>query len=100
MAATDYINDVTNTFTISVWFNATQGVSGPPVPTTVIPALLFPSQGTETWGDDSAGAGIGAATNRIIIMEHAAVYDPYVIAYDGSFQGWTHVVLVYSNKVP
>jgi hypothetical protein len=100
MGATHRINDVTNSFTISVWFNSTQGVVGPAVPETGIPALLFPSQGTQAWGDDSAGVGLGVATNRIIVMEHAALYDPYVIAKDGDFVGWTHVVLVYSNKVP
>ncbi|MHB9008112.1 MAG: LamG domain-containing protein [Limisphaerales bacterium] len=85
------ISDVTNTFTISMWAQ-TSAVRDH--------YLLFPSQGTSAWGDDSVGAGLWLSGNTIAVQEHTVGYMPNVVGAVGDFSKWTQVTLVYSNQVP
>lgn len=85
------INDVTNTFTLSIWVQASAFRDQ---------YLLFPSQGTTTWGDDSVGVGLWLAGNTISVVEHTGGYMPSVVQSVGDFSKWTQVSVVYSNQVP
>ncbi len=95
ITANKIINDVTNNFTISIWFKTTNTFAGEKWP-----ALIFPSVGYINWDDISAGVGISAGIDKILIHEHAAAYLPAVIEYAGDFKGWTLVTLVYNNRTP
>lgn len=85
------INDVTNTFTISIWAQAAAGKNH---------YLLFPSQGSSAWGDDSVGVGLWLNGNIISVQEHTSGYMPNVVGSLGDFSRWTQVCVVYSNQVP
>ncbi|MBI3850301.1 MAG: hypothetical protein HY298_08440 [Verrucomicrobia bacterium] len=90
------INDVTNNFTMTIWFRASEvhrtNEFGP--------CIIFPAHGAATWGDSSVGAGISAGTNQIGVWEHTHNYNPKVMQLDGYFPNWTMVTLVYSNRIP
>jgi hypothetical protein len=90
------INDVTNTFTVSLWFNTTN-LHGDD---RFAPFAIYPSHGQTTWNDASVGTGISAGSDIIKVWEHTHDFNPRVVSYSGNFAGWTHVVLVYSNRVP
>jgi Concanavalin A-like lectin/glucanases superfamily len=89
------INDVTNNFTISIWFKTTNTYEAVKWPT-----LIFPSSAHVIWDETSAGVGISAGIDKILVHEHAAGYLPTVIEYAGDFKGWTLVTLVYNNRTP
>jgi hypothetical protein len=96
ISASPSIDDVTNNFTMSVWFRPAEihrtNEFGP--------CLIFPAHGAATWGDLSIGVGISAGTNQIAIWEHTHDYNPKVLSFDGDFGGWTAAVLVYTNRRP
>jgi len=91
-----------NDFTIEMWVNPTEiheidpqvnsgfgGISGQRY--VVYPRLR---------NNNSAGAGISVGTNGISVYEHAVNYIPATLVYQGSINGWTHVAVVYTNRVP
>jgi hypothetical protein len=95
-----------NDFTIEMWVNPTatheidtqsgniyDGISGQRY-------AVYPSHGTHSWGPGHAGAGISIGTNGISVYEHAGDYIPAVLVYKGEINGWTHVALVYRDRVP
>jgi hypothetical protein len=94
--ASSPINDVSNNFTMNMWFKAVTihrtNEFGP--------FIIFPAHGVGTWSDSSVGAGISAGTNQIGVWEHTHDYNPKVITLDGYFPDWTMVTLVYSNRIP
>ncbi|MBI2928136.1 MAG: LamG domain-containing protein [Verrucomicrobia bacterium] len=96
--ASSTLNDVVNTFTMSMWFYAeSANAAGSYLFTNMI---IYPTHGQDTWGGGSVGAGISAGTDVIRVWEHSHDFAPVVIEYSGTFSGWTHVALVYSNRVP
>ncbi len=94
--ASTTINDVINTFTVSMWFNTTNAHFAYPSAN----FLIWPSHGVLTWGDSSVGAGISAGVDKLQVWEHTADYLVIVVEYDGTLTGWNFVTLVYSNRVP
>jgi len=98
-----YKNVVSNTFTMEFWANpaatravtspANSGVSG----TSNQRYAIFPEQG----GADVniVGAGVSVGTNGVSVFEHTSgnLYSP--IVYDAVLSGWTHIAVVYTDKV-
>ncbi|NBT48967.1 MAG: DUF5011 domain-containing protein, partial [Actinobacteria bacterium] len=96
IATSQTLNEVTNTFTISLWFRTDQiSVDGQ-----FGPCLIFPNHGAATWGDSSVGVGLSAGTNRISLWEHTAGHIPRVLSLEGDFRSWNLITIVYSDRVP
>ena len=92
------INDVANDFTMSMWFYGdTTNAAAPYLFTNM---MIFPTHGQDIWGANSVGVGISAGTDVIRVWEHSHDFAPVVIEHSGFFSGWTHVVLIYSDRVP
>ena len=94
--ASSTINDVLNTFTVSIWFQALSPQPAYPYASW----LLYPSHGATTWGDGSVGVGISAGTDKVQVWEHTADYMPVVIDFKTSLNGWNLVTVVYTDRVP
>jgi hypothetical protein len=47
-----------------------------------------------------SGAGVSYATNAIGVFEHAPGYMPALAYFTGTFNGWNHVVVTYTNRQP
>ena len=93
---------VTNTFTIEAWVLPTvthqldaenasglEGISGQRY-------LIYPSWPVV----EEAGAGISVGTNGVSVYEHAYGYVSPLLVWSGNLTTWTHVAVVYTNKVP
>jgi hypothetical protein len=98
-----YKNVVSNTFTMEFWANpaatravtfqtnsGAEGISNQRY-------AIFPEQG----GADVniVGAGVSVGTNGVSVFEHTSenLYSP--IVYDAVLSGWTHIAVVYTDKV-
>lgn len=109
---TDYVVSgtqlaVANTFTMELWVDPTaphqidaetaggaeSGVAGQHY-------AVYPLHGTACWGGGHAGVGISVGTNGVSIYEHAAEHMPAVLVYAGEISGWTHIAVVYRDRVP
>lgn len=63
--------------------------------------VIIPVFGAYGDGDGSrAGVGISVGTNGISIYEHTINHLPPTLVYDAPINGWTHIAVVYSNKIP
>jgi len=80
---------VTNTFTMTLWALP----SGPDT------FAIYPTQ-TFFGSLDHAGAGIRVSTAKIVVMEHTGNYLPSPISLAKESKTWTHIALVYVNRVP
>ncbi|WP_209125686.1 glycosyltransferase [Alkalihalobacillus sp. BA299] len=47
-----------------------------------------------------AGAGVSVGTNGVTVFEHTNNYLPATLVYKREIHDWTHVAVVYKNKVP
>ena len=98
-----YKNAVSNTFTMEFWANpaATRAVTSPANSGASGISnqryAIFPEQG----GADVniVGAGVSVGTNGVSVFEHTSenLYSP--IVYDAVLSGWTHIAVVYTDKV-
>nr|GFA16886.1 hypothetical protein [Tanacetum cinerariifolium] len=107
VSSTSLSTTLTNTFTVEAWVNpvapheidrqtsnSVDGTSGQQY-------LLFPAHGGGLApGGDHAGMGISVGTNGVSVYEHAADYMPPVLVWEGELTKWTHVAVVYENRVP
>jgi hypothetical protein len=50
--------------------------------------------------NDHAGAGVSVGTNGISVYEHSGYYMPATLVYPAPISDWTHVTVVYENRVP
>ena len=97
------LNNVTNNFTVELWVNPQQ-------PINVINQAVTGTQGTNgqgyaifpTYGVNAtdAGMGISVGTNGLSVYEHAGNYMPPLLSWRGSITGWTHIAIVYKNRMP
>ena len=94
------INDVVNDFTETVWFYAETTNTFGAGAYMFTNMVIYPSHGQTTWGDGGAGVGLSAGMDRVRVFEHTHDYAPIVLEHVGSFLGWTHAAIVYSNQVP
>ncbi|MEP7217484.1 MAG: LamG-like jellyroll fold domain-containing protein [Bacteroidota bacterium] len=99
-------NATTNNFTMEAWVNpngthqidqeSQSGVAGMQGEN----YLLHPSHGTHSWGVGHAGAGMSVGSNGVSVYEHWEYNIPAVLVYSGKIEGWTHVAVVYRDRVP
>jgi hypothetical protein len=61
---------------------------------------VYPSHGSHLWGTGHACAGFSVGTNGISVYEHTGCYIPAVLVYEAEIRGWTHVAVVYRDRVP
>lgn len=107
--ATNLFPTVTNNFTMELWANPSgfrtaigetnEGISGFGLQRFAV----FPDQGDLSYGglgQGHAGAGLSIGFNGISVYEHANNFLPSTLVYSADLVGWTHVALVYSNKLP
>jgi len=103
---TKVIQNVINTFTISLWVSPnssdqvkTEGVSG--LEGYGSQSVIHPTHGGN-WGDQSQNAGVGifVGTNQIEIVEHTYLFESNPLVYNTNLTGWHHIVLVYNSHIP
>ena len=58
---------------------------------------IFPYPGP-TGG--TVGSGISVGTNGVSVFEAGNAYLPALLVFDAPIIGWTHIAVVYSNRVP
>jgi len=96
--------DIINTFTMETWVYPkrtidifSQSNSGVPNGTSYAKNLMI----SESHGGDlKAGAGLSIGTNGIAVIEHGSSYYPQVLSHSTSFSGWTHIAIIYNNRIP
>jgi hypothetical protein len=93
--------DLADTFTVEFWAwpvqprnSTTEGTSG----ATGIIGQRYAI--TPEYRDGGAGAGVSVGTNGISVFEHGASYLPSLLVHPTTITGWTHIAVVYENKVP
>ncbi|MCX6904259.1 MAG: glycosyl hydrolase, partial [Verrucomicrobia bacterium] len=99
------VESAQETFTLSVWVKPDEEI---PLPAERKAAVafqgqnwaVFPEPGHQLYGEGHAGCGIAAGRNGICVFEHSARYAPAVISYPVEIKEWTHVALVYEQRVP
>lgn len=109
---TDYVVSgtqlaVANTFTMELWVDPTaphqidaETVGGSESGVAGQHYAVYPLHGTACWSGGHAGVGISVGTNGVSVYEHAAEHMPAVLVYSGSISGWTHIAVVYRDRVP
>jgi RHS repeat-associated protein len=97
------MTDISNNFTMELWVNPTtthqidaQSASGT-LGLAGQTYVIYPGSVTTT---GEAGAGISVGTNGISVYEMATSYAPPILVWSGTVTGWTHIAVVYTNKVP
>jgi len=104
---TNDFENVFNSFTIDFWVYPTatheidtesnsgyDGVSGQKY-------AIFPTNADDLGLDNNhACVGLSIGTNGVSVYEHAADYMPALLVWEGTLNGWTHITLVYDDRVP
>lgn len=50
--------------------------------------------------NDYAGTGVSVGTNGVSVYEHTAFHLPSTLVYNTNITKWTHIAIVYNEKVP
>lgn len=105
-APTDAFGGVSNYFTIELWANPTATRAETAEANTGLSGFglqrfaVFPDQGFTAYGANHAGAGLSIGSNGISVFEHADNHLPALLVHSNAVSGWTHVALVYDNRIP
>lgn len=97
------LNNVTNNFTVEFWANPQSQKNTPAIHQGYNwkgfnePYAIFPVYAP---GALEAGMGIAVGTNGVGVFEHSASYITGSLIWDGTITGWTHIAVVYSNRIP
>jgi len=98
---------VRDTFTMSAWVRPEGDTELPGEANAGIVGMsdrrndvLYPPPGHEVWGEGHAGAGIAAGRNGVCVFEHGAEYFAPVLVCPAAISDWTHVAVVYRDRVP
>lgn len=97
---------VKDNFTIEFWARPTETIALPAQATGGADAIgggrfvIFPVWGPSIAGGGSSGAGVSVGTNGVCVVEHGDGYVPSLLTWAGTVSGWTHIVVVYTNKQP
>ena len=96
-------NEVRNSFTIEFWAKpsdtihlvneSVSGVSG-------IAGQRFVIGPGHGGNKNEVGVGVSVGTNGIIVYEHCSSFLPAILVYPISITDWTHIAIVYREKVP
>ncbi|MGV3540959.1 MAG: glycosylhydrolase-like jelly roll fold domain-containing protein [Rufibacter sp.] len=94
--------DVTNNFTVTAWVKpeVDDHLEGKFEGKQISSYLFYPPQGEELYGKGHAAAGLTVARNGIIVGERATDDMEKALVVPLALSGWTHVALVYKDKVP
>jgi hypothetical protein len=104
---TNDFENVFNSFTIDFWVYPTatheidtesnsgyDGVSGQKY-------AIFPTNAYDLGLDNNhVCVGLSIGTNGVSVYEHAANHMPALLVWEGTLNGWTHITLVYDDRVP
>lgn len=103
------IKTIKNNFSYSVWISTNVIEPVPVMGTNYISpftsfkrqCVIHPSHG-ESFGDAAlnSGSGLYAGKNVITVWEHSHLYVKAALVFQGTFEGWTNLVVVYKEKVP
>ncbi|WP_354002238.1 LamG domain-containing protein, partial [Peribacillus simplex] len=95
--------EVRNSFTIEFWVKPSEeihldnesvaGASG----VTGQRFVIGPGHGEN---GKEAGVGVSVGTNGIIVYEHSSSYLPALLVFPISITDWTHISIVYREKIP
>lgn len=86
--------DVQNNFSISLWAKPdTFAHDGHSI-------LFHPSEGELVYGTGHSVCGLGAGQNGVFVYERTRGKARNVLAFNGSLEGWTYLVLTYQKGVP
>ena len=107
MATSPFVTGVADTFTIEFWAKPTATRDAQAESTSGASATsgqryaIYPVHGS-AFGDQfvHAGVGVSVGTNGVSVAEHGAFYAPCVLDFDTTLSDWTHVAVVYENRVP
>ncbi len=100
------IQNVTNTFSISVWVNPKsldlikpEGISG--LEGYGTQSIIHPTHGV-SWGDPTLNAGVGlnVGTNQIQVIEHTQMFIASPLVYATKITGWHNIIIVYNAHIP
>jgi hypothetical protein len=100
------IQNVINTFSVSVWVNPksidlikSEGITG--LEGYGTQSIIHPTHGV-TWGNASTNAGIGlnVGTNQIQVTEHTHLFIASPLVFDTIITGWHNITVVYNTHVP
>ncbi len=105
-SGSDIVASISNNFTVDFWVNPTQtraataqSNSGTAGVNAASRWAIYPWHGGIP-GNNRAGMGVSVGTNGISVGEHADSYLPTNLVWTGVISGWTHVAVVYTNRVP
>ena len=107
MFSSPFVTGVADTFTIEFWAKPTATRDAQAESTSGTSATsgqryaIYPIHGAN-FGDQfvHAGVGVSVGTNGVSVGEHGAFYAPCVLNFDTTLSDWTHVAVVYDNRVP
>ena len=86
--------DVQNNFSIALWAKPDTFAHGGR-------SMLFhPSDGETAYGPGHSVCGLGAGQNGVFVYERSRGRSLNIGSFTGTLEGWTHLVLVYSQGVP
>ena len=100
------LQNVINTFSISVWVNPrstdiikTEGITG--LEGYGTQSVIHPTHGG-SWGDQTLNAGVGlnVGSNQIQVIEHTHLFIASPLVYSTSITGWHNITIVYDNHIP
>jgi glycosyltransferase involved in cell wall biosynthesis len=100
--------NIKNTFTIEFWAKpeaphgiGKESVIGISNDINVARFAVTPVLGSYLDGDASrAGIGVSVGTNGVSVYEHTTNHLPSVLVFSMFLEGWTHISVVYNNKIP
>ncbi|HZI17267.1 MAG TPA: LamG-like jellyroll fold domain-containing protein, partial [Pyrinomonadaceae bacterium] len=102
------LRNVTNNFTLSFWARPRaaheidpEGSNAVHYGTAGQKYAIGAEQGESLYGSaDHAGVGVSVGTNGVSVYEHTSNYMPASLVHQAAIDGWTHVTVVYENRVP
>lgn len=101
---TSLFKEITNNFTIEFSVKPKATLSIPHKESTNqilgIPGQRFiigPAHGIDK---DTAGMGVSAGENGVIVYEHSGNYLPPLLIYKASIRDWVHISIVYKERTP
>ncbi|MFA6174117.1 MAG: glycosyl hydrolase [Kiritimatiellales bacterium] len=91
-------------FTMALWLKSDAEMQIPEEGLNVKPGgwnfAVYPAPGHEIFGEPDLGIGIAAGRNGLVVLAHGSRLFATVSAYEGDLSQWTHVAVVFRDRVP
>ncbi|MCX6997369.1 MAG: glycosyl hydrolase [Kiritimatiellaeota bacterium] len=98
---------IANTFTMAAWVNPKTDTALPVESNSGVGSyaidrndVVYPAPGHEVWTGADAGAGWAVGRNGVVVHEHGTDYFAAPLVYPAKLSGWTHVAVVYRDRIP